>query len=226
MSYIKNKYKFVIVSSVVFAVIAGFVFSVDTYPVQGASYLGCKAIKTLTGHYAVAEGGGGGAMNANITAISDWGKFEIMDVGNGEIAFKTFAGYYAVAEGGGGGDLNANRTAVGGWEKFRIIDVGGGKVAFQTLTGHYAVAEGGGGGAMNANRTAIGGWEQFELVDTSGCSAPKPTATPAPSQPTVSNLPTCSTGSYNATISWTGTPNSSFGFYVDIDDGDQNFGTF
>ncbi|MDP4001542.1 MAG: hypothetical protein Q8P69_00635, partial [bacterium] len=37
------------------------------------------------------------------------------------------------------------------------------------------------------------------------------TPTPAPSQPVVSGLPACSSGAYNATISWSGTPNSSYG---------------
>ena len=43
---------------------------------------------------------------------------------------------------------------------------------------------------------------------------PTPTAITAPSKPTVSG--SCSGGAYTANISWSGTPNQTYGFYIDL----------
>ncbi len=115
-------------------------------------------------HHLVAEGGGGGAANANRPWIGPWERFHVNHLGNGEYSIRSINGHYLVAEWGGGGPANANRGAIGPWEKFRIINVGNGQVALQTINGRYVVAEGAGGGALNANRTAIGPWEKFRLI--------------------------------------------------------------
>jgi hypothetical protein len=79
------------------------------------------ALRTTNGHYVVAEGGGGGALNANRTAIRAWERFSVISFGGNIIALQTANGRYVVAEGGGGGALNANRTAIGAWERFQYI---------------------------------------------------------------------------------------------------------
>jgi hypothetical protein len=82
---------------------------------------GKVALQTSTGHYLVAEGGGGAELNANRIAIGPWEQFTLEDLGNGEVALRASTGHYLVAEGGGGAEANANRTAVGPWERFRLI---------------------------------------------------------------------------------------------------------
>lgn len=79
------------------------------------------ALQTQNGRYLVAEGGGGGALNANRTAIGSWETFKVINLGGNQIALQTANGHYVVAEGGGGGQANANRTRARGWETFRYI---------------------------------------------------------------------------------------------------------
>jgi hypothetical protein len=123
---------------------------------------GTYAIRASTGHYLVAEGGGGGDANANREHVGQWERFTVVHVGD-KIAFQTFDGHYLVAEGGGGADLNANRTEIGPWEQFAAEDLGNGEIALRTNNGHLVTAEGGGGGETNANRTEVGPWEHFRL---------------------------------------------------------------
>jgi hypothetical protein len=122
------------------------------------------ALRASTGHYLVAEDGGGREARANRTVIGPWERFTMVPLSDGKVAFRASSGHYLVAEGGGGGVLNANRGLIGPWEQFTLQDAGAGTVALRTHTGHYVVAEDGGGGAANANRTAIGPWERFTLV--------------------------------------------------------------
>jgi hypothetical protein len=122
------------------------------------------ALRTSTGHYLVAEDGGGGDANANRVQVGPWERFTVVNVGGGKVALRTINGHYVVAENGGGAELHANRTEVGPWEQFAIEGVGNGEVALRTISGHLVVAEGGGGGEANANRTEVGPWERFTLV--------------------------------------------------------------
>ncbi len=87
-------------------------------------------IRTNNGLYWLAEGGGGGRVNANITVPGVFEQFAIEKVSgspgdiirNGDfIALRTIAGnQYVVAENGGGREVNANRMVRGGWETFRV----------------------------------------------------------------------------------------------------------
>lgn len=126
------------------------------------------AIRASNGNYVVAEGGGGGAMNANRTSVGPWERFTVTDIGSNRIGLQTANGKWVVAEGGGGGQLLANRTAMGAWETFTANQVAPFgqpfKFTFTASNGNYVVAEGGGGGTMNANRTAAGPWETFSVV--------------------------------------------------------------
>ncbi len=139
------------------------------------------AFRTATGHYLVAENGGGAHVAANRTAIGPWERFVYVDVNGGELVtndvinLRVANGSFMVAEDGGGGVVNANRAVGGTWEAFRIINLDGwsdfltgDRVALQAANGQYMVAEGGGGGAgagsVSANRSAIGPWETFVIT--------------------------------------------------------------
>jgi hypothetical protein len=140
------------------------------------------AFQSIGGYFVVAEGGGGGVVNANRVAIGPWETFLVIDLNGGALEsgdlvhIQTVAGYFVVAEGGGGDVVNANRTVPLEWETFRIERIdGGGTIssgdaislqAYYGWTGgggNYVVAEGGGGSVVNANRGAVGPWETFTI---------------------------------------------------------------
>jgi len=146
------------------------------YPRSGASL----AFRTATGHYLVAENGGGTFVGADRTALGDWERFGYVDLNGGEllnndvINLRAFNGQFVTAENGGGGVVNANRAVAQGWEAFRLVNLEGrsrfqtgDRVAIQASNGQYVVAENGGGGstsgAVNANRPSVGAWETFVL---------------------------------------------------------------
>jgi len=140
------------------------------------------AFQSIAGYFVVAEGGGGGVVNANRVAIGPWETFLVIDLNGGALEsgdlvnIQTVAGYFVVAEGGGGDVVNANRTVPLEWETFRIdrLDGGGPIGSGDTISlqayygwlgggGSYVVAEGGGGSVVNANRAAVGAWETFTI---------------------------------------------------------------
>jgi hypothetical protein len=132
----------------------------------------------LNAQHVVAEGGGGGIVNANRDWIGPWETFTLVDLNGGTlwdgdpVAFRAENGQYLQAVDGGGGTM----LAIGGgpWahETFTILNLSNpgqpigheDVVALQSWGGWYVVAEGGGGDVVNANRTAIGAWEQFWVV--------------------------------------------------------------
>lgn len=133
-------------------------------------------IQSASGHYVVAEGNGGGAINADRTSAGPWETFVLWDFNNGQlrsgdpVAVQTGGGQFMWADGGGGSTFRA----VGGYGQYEALVVvrlagpgvisSGDAVAFRTLDGHYVVAEGGGGGVVNSDRQAIGAWETFTLT--------------------------------------------------------------
>jgi hypothetical protein len=139
------------------------------------------SFRTATGHYLVADGGGGSYVASNRTSIGPWERFVFADVNGGELGhgdtinLRASNGAFVVAEKGGGSVVNANRGVAGPWESFRIYNLDGrntfqtgDRVALQASNGQYVVAEGGGGrdgsGSVNANRSSIGSWETFVIT--------------------------------------------------------------
>ena len=132
-------------------------------------------LQASNGQYVVAEGSGGGAVNANRSWALGWETFTLIDINGGSLMsgdsvhFQTFDGeHYFVAEGGGGREVKADRTVPLSWETFIIRKVGGSgaithgdPISLQANNGQYMVAEGGGGGVVNANRDWVLGWERF-----------------------------------------------------------------
>lgn len=139
------------------------------------------SLRTATGHYLVAEAGGGQYVASDRAGIGNWEHFDVADLDGGSLRngdlvnLRVNNGSYIVAEGGGGGVVNANRTVAGPWEAFRVLNldgradfVTGDRVALLAANGQYVVAEGGGGqsgsGSVNANRSAVGPWETFVIT--------------------------------------------------------------
>jgi type 1 glutamine amidotransferase len=93
-------------------------------------------------------------------------RFDVVDLGGGNVALKSRAnGQYVCADGGGASPLVANRGAVGAWETFQLIRNSDGTVSLRAQANNlYVVAENAGAAALIANRTSIGAWEKFTLT--------------------------------------------------------------
>ncbi|GIF51208.1 type 1 glutamine amidotransferase [Asanoa ferruginea] len=129
-----------------------------TPPVSGTAW------KALANNKFVSTGAGN--LIASATAAStNAERFDVVDLGSGNVALKSRAnGMYVCAENAGANPLVANRAAVGAWETFARINNSDGSVSFRAqANGRYVVAENGGAAALIANRTAIGAWEKFSL---------------------------------------------------------------
>ncbi|WP_413587565.1 fascin domain-containing protein [Bdellovibrio sp. HCB274] len=151
--------------------------------IQGMASLGlaCNgpikcAIKTYTGHYVTAVGGGGrltDVIHTNAIRVGSWERFTFVDSCDGgsviSYGLRTVKGYYLTAVGGGGritDVIHSDATQLQGWEKFKAISLGNGVYALQTLTGNYVTAVGGGGritDTIHTDATQIGNWEKFRL---------------------------------------------------------------
>ncbi|WP_327584736.1 hypothetical protein OHA25_54805 [Nonomuraea sp. NBC_00507] len=84
-------------------------------------------IRTSTGHYLTAMGGGGritDVMHSNATKLRAWEKFTLVPAGRGMYAIRTINEHYLTAVSGGGritDTIHSDATTVREWEKFRII---------------------------------------------------------------------------------------------------------
>ena len=163
------------------------VHAVPLQTVQGAVFQTKSAnipaqFKTAKGFYIVAEGGGGGEVNANQTAPKGWETFTLIDLNGGQlnsgdsIQIKTDnKKHYWVAIGGGGQNLQANRTVPEEWETFKIIRKNGkGKIAYGDIVyllsnkGYFVFAENGGGSGLKANQKKPNSWTTFSMVNPGG----------------------------------------------------------
>jgi chitinase len=188
-----------------------FLWTVAVVAMNGALSLGCDnkaeeggvvapfstsptytvTLKTaVVGDYVVAEGGGGGAVNANRSVASTWETFTLYDLNGGtldggdQVALAAHNGQLVSAEQGGGGPLHANRNQVLDWETFTLVRVGGGgaiasgdRVQLQTKTkGLFVSALNGGGDTVVADRAVASGWETF-IID--GVQSPPPPPPPS-----------------------------------------------
>ncbi|MEU7876130.1 cytochrome D1 domain-containing protein [Dactylosporangium sp. NPDC049140] len=114
--------------------------------------------------FVCAEDGGQRPLIANRARIGSWEVYDVIDAGDGQVAFFAHANYrFVTAEAGGAQPLIANRTAVGAWEKFTISpnQTGGSDSLRANANGKYVTAEAGGAQPLIANRTAVGAWESF-----------------------------------------------------------------
>ncbi|WP_281559634.1 endonuclease/exonuclease/phosphatase family protein [Thalassomonas sp. RHCl1] len=135
------------------------------------------ALISDSGKYLVAEGNGGGTVNADRNNQGAWESFKLNleqakyfegCIQSGDlISISTSEGYYFSAQ--SNGDLDADRTNLGSWEQFTLInhDDNSGclenndKISFRSAHGKYLVGEN--DGDAHANRSDIGPWEIFTV---------------------------------------------------------------
>ncbi|QSQ18305.1 peptidase M12 [Myxococcus landrumensis] len=123
-------------------------------------------LRASSGHYVVAEGGGGANVNANRVAVGPWERFQLVDLDGNElktgdlVQLQTVNGNFVQASNGGGTTVDSLSTAPGTWQTFRMwkmagtglstIDAGDGVVLGTPTPGYpkYWEAEGGGGAGV------------------------------------------------------------------------------
>jgi hypothetical protein len=141
------------------------------------------ALRTTSGHYLVAEDGGGSIVNANRQEVREWETFELEDASATKylIHLETWNNHYMVAEEGGGGPVNANRPDPLTWETFTLIDGNGGVlrdgdwVYVRTFDGaHYLTAQAGGGREVNAEGLSPNLWQRFWIRSVNGSPTIRP----------------------------------------------------
>jgi hypothetical protein len=83
-------------------------------------------IRTLTGNYLTAVGGGGrttDVIHSDATALLGWEKFNVIRIGGDGFAIQTLDGHFLTAVGGGGRTtdvIHSDATLVQSWELFRF----------------------------------------------------------------------------------------------------------
>lgn len=159
------------------------------FRMDGPSAQGTMTIKSFSGNFLTALGGGGkatGAFHTDATKANTWEYFWVFkcgDLGSGyTYAFRpagTPNGYvnFLTANGGGGRTTQA-MTAYSGLNdgsKFKLLRQSDGSYALQTSNRvNYVTAVGGGGLAhgdnLQTNRTQVQAWEQFKIVEQPNCA--------------------------------------------------------
>jgi lysophospholipase L1-like esterase len=117
--------------------------------------------------YVTAEHAGAQPLIANRTAVGQWERLEIVDLGDGSVAlWSDISGRYVTADDYGRWPLIANRTAVGPWERFHLLKNPLGYDSLRAdINGRFVTAENAGAEPLIANRPTVGDWERFDVVD-------------------------------------------------------------
>jgi len=125
--------------------------------------------RTLKAHanglFVSADEAGAKPLIANRPAPDAWEQFDIIDLGDGQIAlFARVNNRFVAAEGAGAQPLQAKRLVVGTWERFTMIRNNDGSVSFlAAVNNRYVAAERAGADPLLAGRLAISTWEKFTL---------------------------------------------------------------
>ncbi|WP_434379659.1 glycosyl hydrolase [Melittangium boletus] len=148
-------------------------------------------LRAYSGHYLVADKGGGAALQAYSTWAKEWETFTLTDLNGGTlqsgdvVTLRGLGGQWVSADKGGGGAVYVNAPHALGWEEFRLVKVGGtgtiaagDKVALQTtLGGQYLSAIDSGGGDVLATGVSAREWETLTLL-VPGTTPPPSGTTP------------------------------------------------
>jgi hypothetical protein len=147
---------------------AGFLFDLDafTFTTGGPPVVDGATLKALVNNQFVSAPNATTALIANKATAGATERFDVIDLGGGNIALRSRAnGMYVAAENAGAAPLIANRTAVGPWETFQLIrNTDGSESLRAAANAMYVTAENGGAQSLIANRASIGPWEKFDLV--------------------------------------------------------------
>jgi hypothetical protein len=152
---------------------------VDDFAILTEESLGVH-LQAMNNQYVVAEGAGGGTVNANRDGAGIWETFSLVDLNGGSlnhgdpVRFRTWdGGHYLIAY--PGGQLDARSTNPGAWETFTVerragagVVREGDAIGLRSAHNLYVVAENGGGTIVNANRGAFGPWEEFRIQAAPG----------------------------------------------------------
>ncbi|RKG66062.1 M12 family metallopeptidase, partial [Corallococcus terminator] len=141
-------------------------------------------LRASTGHYVVAEGGGGAIVNANRVAVGPWERFQLVDLDGNElnsgdlVQLQTINGNFVQATNGGGSTVDSLSVAPGTWQTFRMwkmtgtglstIDSGDGVVLGTPSFGYpkywEAVTGGGSGVTVNTDAANLGAANIFTVA--------------------------------------------------------------
>jgi len=137
--------------------------------------IGNVSLKSAHNKYLVAEGNGGGDVNANRSSIGSWEKFdlELLSAGTcitsgASVALNTQSFSYLRAH--SNGSLDAQASVIGSWETLTLINnsdstgclASGDSISLKSVHNKYLVAES--NGNANANRSSIGSWEKWKIT--------------------------------------------------------------
>nr|WP_211216447.1 PQQ-dependent sugar dehydrogenase [Actinoplanes globisporus] len=146
---------------------AGSLFDVDafTFDTGGVPTPG-STLKALVNNQFVSAPNSTTSLIANKAAAGTTERFDVVDLGGGNVALRSRAtNLYVCAENGGAQALIANRATVGPWETFALIRNADGSESLRSAANNmYVTAENAGANPLIANRAAIGAWEKFDLV--------------------------------------------------------------
>ena len=154
---------------------------IDDFSIGSEGGIGVH-LAAMNGQFVVAEGAGGGAVNADRDGAGPWETFTMVDLNGGALShgdpvrLRTWnSTNYLIAYPNGA--LDARSTNAGAWEVFTLERRDGAgpvregdRVGLRSAHQLWIVAEGGGGQVVNADRGAFGAWEEFVLRAAPGYS--------------------------------------------------------
>jgi PKD repeat protein len=146
---------------------SGNLFDLDAFTLNsGGTSTGGSTLKALANNLFVSAANSTTPLIANKTTAGTTERFDVVDLGGGNVALRSRANnMYVCADNAGANPLVANRTAVGPWETFALVRNADGSESLRaTVNNMYVVAENAGAASLIANRAAIGAWEKFDLV--------------------------------------------------------------
>ncbi|MER7890098.1 PQQ-dependent sugar dehydrogenase [Micromonospora sp. NPDC094482] len=144
---------------------AGNLFDVDAFTLDGGTGGGTGTTLRAGANNQYVSAVGTAALIANKATVGATERFDLVDLGAGNVALRSRSnGMYVCAENAGAQPLVANRAAVGAWETFALVRNTDGTVSLRAAANNmYVVAENAGAAALIANRAAVGPWEKFTL---------------------------------------------------------------
>ena len=118
-----------------------------------------------TGHYLVAEEGGGGDANANRDRAGLWERVGMCRFADDTVAFATSDGWFLTCDYGANRLRAARRCMDDPGVRFRVVELDGGWVALESDQRTFLSARQGGGSHIEVDRTEVGPWERWKPYD-------------------------------------------------------------
>jgi hypothetical protein len=148
------------------------VFAIDAFGRTGYSIphgldvqprVGVMSLLSLSNlRFVTAEAGGSQPLVANRTSIGEWERFDVIDLGDGDVALRSHANNLYLGYGGGNTLIAGTNSRV----PFRIVPGANGTFALQDRAFGRYVSSNNGAGPLTADRTSVGPWELFANATT------------------------------------------------------------